>query len=85
MEAKVRGVFEDDEQDERGDRHGEIAGGAGEGGDDVVAPGVAEVADGDRAGFGPAEQWKVVDQRQQRHDDRAPGVDVLDGVESDAT
>ena len=35
-------------------------------------------------GLGPADQEAPVDQRDEREDDRADGVKVLDGIEGDA-
>ena len=77
-------VLDDDEQDE-GDGGGEqVAGGAGEGDEDVVAAVVFEVAGGDRGGLGPADEEAAVDQRDEREEDGAERVEVLEGIERDA-
>ena len=64
--------------------HEEVAGGAGEGDEDVVALVVLEVARGDGGGLGPADERPVVDEREQRHEDGADGIEMLEGVEGDA-
>ena len=77
-------VLDDDEQDERDGGREQVAGGAGEGDEDVVAPVVLEVACGDGGGLGPADEEAAVDQRDEREEDRAEGVEVLEGIEGDA-
>ncbi len=77
-------VLDYDQQDE-GDGGGEqVAGWAGEGDEDVVAPIVFEVASGDRGGLGPTDKEVSIDQRDEREEDGADGVEVFEGIESDA-
>ena len=77
-------VLDDDEQDE-GDGGGEqVAGGAGEGDEDVVAAIVFEVAAGDGGGLGPTDEEVAVNQRYEGNEDGADEVEVFDRVESDA-
>ena len=63
----------------------QVAGGAGEGDEDVVAAVVFEVAAGDWGWLGPADEEAAVDQRDERKEDRADRVEMFDGIEGDAT
>src|SRR5207247_321064 len=75
----------DDDQQDKGDRGGEqVAGGAGEGDEDVVSLVVLEVAGGDGGGLGPPEEHAAVDQADEREENRAEGVEVLGRVQGDA-
>ena len=76
-------MLDDDEQDEGDGGREQVAGGAGEGDEDVVAAVVFEVAAGDRSGFGPADEEASVDQRDERNEDGADRVEVLEGIEGD--
>ena len=58
--------------------------GTRQGGKNVVADEVFEVAGVDRGWFGPADHRDVGDQGYQGQHDGAYGIDVLDGVEGDA-
>ena len=85
-EYTTRNQMLDDEQQDEGDGgRDQIAGGTGQGDEDVVAAIVLEVAAGDWCRFCPAEERPVVEQGEQRHDDGAERVKVLEGVEGDAT
>ena len=77
-------VLDDDEQDEGDGGREQVAGGAGEGDEDVVTAVVFEVAAGDGGGFGPADEEASVDQRDEREEDGAYRIQVLEGVEGDA-
>ena len=77
-------VLDDDEQDEGDGGREQIACGAGESDEDIVAAIVFEVAAGDRGGFGPADEEAAIDERDERKEDGADGVEVFDGIEGDA-
>ena len=81
----MRAVLQDDQQDQGDDRREEVADGAGESDEDVVAHVVLEVASGDGRGLGPAEEGTTVDQCDDREEDGSEKVEVLQGVEGDAT
>ena len=78
-------MLDDDQQDERDGGGEQVAGWTGEGDEDVVAAVVLEVATGDGCGLGPTDEEASVDQRDERKEHRADGIEVLQWVEGDAT
>ncbi len=76
-------VLDDDEQDKGDGGREQVAGGAGEGDEDVVAAVVLEVAAGDWSGLGPTDEEAAVDQRDERKEDGADRVEVLERIEGD--
>jgi hypothetical protein len=76
-------VFDDNQENESDAGREQVAGGAGEGDEDVIAAVVLEVASGDGSGLRPADEEAAVDQRDEREEDGADGVEVLDWVEGD--
>src|SRR5271156_3701091 len=76
-------VLYDDKKDERDCCREQVAGWAGEGDEDVVAPVILEVASGDGCGLGPADEEAAVDQRDEREEDGADRIKVFERVEGD--
>src|SRR6266851_7772731 len=77
-------VFEDDEKDEGYGSRDQVAGRTCEGNEDVVALVVLEVTGCDGGRLGPAEEHTAVVEADEREDDGAERVQMLDGVERDA-
>lgn len=77
-------MLEDEEQEECDCGGEQVAGGAGEGDEDIVAFVVLEVAGRDGRGLGPAEEHSTVEEADEREDDGAERIEVLEGIEGDA-
>ena len=77
-------VLDDDEQDKCDGGREQVAGGTGEGDEDVVAFVVFEVAGRDGRGLCPADEEASVDQRDEREEDGAEWIEMLEGIECDA-
>ena len=75
-------VLDDEQEDESDGCRDEIAGRTRERDEDVIAAIVLEVAGGHWGGFGPADERPVIEQGDQRHDDGAEQIEVLEWVQS---
>src|SRR5690242_1921390 len=78
-------MFEHDEQQKRDDGHRDVAGRPRERGDDVVAPNVPEVAQGDGTRLGPPDEPSAIEHADERDQYGTKGVQVLRWIESYTT
>ncbi len=86
-ESKVPGtvwrtMIERDEGDEGGEQ---LGGGAGEGGEHLVARRIAEVARGEGDGLAPAEDERAAEDEEDGPDEHAEEVEVAGRVHGEAT
>ena len=78
------GVANEDEEDESDNGGEELGGGAGEGGEHLVAGGVAEVARGEGDGLAPAEHQRAAEDEEDGPDEHAEEIEVAGGVHAEA-